>query len=57
MYAQNDNEFMKNIFDFNEKNYKYNLKDFQRKVGLSETGKASINVSKIILEHLKYGLR
>lgn len=57
LYAQNDNELMKNIFDFNEKNYKYNLKDFQRKVGLSETGKASINVSKIILEHLKYGLR
>lgn len=57
LYAQNDSSLIQNIINFNEKSYKDNLKKFTKSIGLSESGKASIKVSKIILEHLKYGLR
>lgn len=57
LYAQNDSSLIQNIINFNEKSYKDDLKKFTKSIGLSEAGKASINVSKIILEHLKYGLR
>ncbi len=54
--AQDDDELIKNIDSFSEKEYHNKLKSFFEKIGLHESGYASREVAKIIRKKMKKGV-